>query len=83
MHNLEVVLIYVGVPVAVIMTIIGVVVARSATGGWRYRPGRPFSFTPVWLGDWPGEASDQGGLPRSPGERGEGKEGGGGASGRW
>jgi len=59
----ETVLIYAGIPLAVIATVYGIVYAGSARRGKRYRPGRPFEFRPVWflaapeqLGDGTGDS---------------------------
>ena len=46
---METVLIFVGIPAAVIATVYGLVYAGSARRGKRYRPGRPFEFRPVWF----------------------------------
>jgi len=46
---LETVLIFAGIPAAVIVAIYGIVYAGSARHGRRYRPGRPFEFRPVWF----------------------------------
>jgi hypothetical protein len=43
------VLIFAGIPVAVFVVIAGLVYAGSARRGKRYRPGRPYRFTPVWF----------------------------------
>lgn len=59
MQTFETALIIVGIPGAVIGLLICVFLARRTAGGWRYRPGRPFLFTPVWLG----QATDEGQPP--------------------
>ncbi|HET8658369.1 MAG TPA: hypothetical protein VFM55_05145 [Micromonosporaceae bacterium] len=41
-------LIFVGVPAAVVAVVAGLVYGGSRRGR-RYRPGRPFEFTPVWF----------------------------------
>jgi hypothetical protein len=46
---LETVLVFVGIPVAVVAVVAGLVYAGSTRPGKRYRPGRPFEFTPVWF----------------------------------
>jgi hypothetical protein len=43
------VLVFAGIPVAVFVVIAGLVYAGSARRGKRYRPGRPYRFTPVWF----------------------------------
>jgi hypothetical protein len=45
----ETLLIFVGVPTLIVLVIVGLVFAGGARRNRRYRPGRPFSFTPVWL----------------------------------
>jgi hypothetical protein len=42
-------LIYVGIPLAVIAIIFALVYASGARGAKRYRPGRPYDFAPVWF----------------------------------
>jgi len=46
---IETVLIYAGIPAAVVAVIYGAVFAGSAQRGRRYRPGRPFGYRPVWF----------------------------------
>jgi hypothetical protein len=46
---IDAVLVYVGIPAAVILVIFGLVYAGSSRRGRRYRPGRPFEFRPVWF----------------------------------
>jgi hypothetical protein len=46
---IETTLIFAGIPVAVILLISGAVYAGGARRSRRYRPGRPFDFTPVWF----------------------------------
>ncbi len=48
MSAIETVLIFVGIPGAVVAAIYGVVYAGSSQRGRRYRPGRAFTFRPVW-----------------------------------
>jgi hypothetical protein len=45
---LETVLVFGGIPLAVVLLVYGLVYASSGRGVRRYRPGRPFSFEPVW-----------------------------------
>jgi hypothetical protein len=49
LHTLQTVLVFAGVPAAVVAVITGLVFAGSADRNRRYRPGRPFVFTPVWF----------------------------------
>ncbi len=42
-------LIFVGIPLAVIVIIFALVYASGSRGAKRYRPGRPYSFAPVWF----------------------------------
>ncbi len=50
MSIIETVAVFVGIPAAVILTVYGLVYAGGTrSGSRRYRPGRPFDFTPVWF----------------------------------
>ncbi|WP_431727668.1 aa3-type cytochrome oxidase subunit CtaJ [Verrucosispora sp. TAA-831] len=65
-------LVFVGIPVAVVLVIAGLVYAgsRGGSGGGgakRYRPGRPFSFTPVWFLGKPEELADSAGTALAAG----------------
>ncbi|RIV31366.1 hypothetical protein D2L64_25755 [Micromonospora radicis] len=63
-------LVFVGIPVAVVLVIAGLVYAGSRSGGGgakRYRPGRPFSFTPVWFLGRPEELADSAGAALAAG----------------
>jgi hypothetical protein len=42
-------LVFVGVPLGVVLLIYGTVFAGASRRSRRYRPGRPFDFTPVWF----------------------------------
>jgi hypothetical protein len=57
-------------PAAIVLVITVLVYAGSGRrGGKRYRPGRPFEFTPVWFLSAPEPASGPGGasaLPHGP-----------------
>jgi hypothetical protein len=44
-----VILLLVGAAVAVYLIVAALVVAGNRRGSKRYRPGRPFSFSPVWF----------------------------------
>jgi hypothetical protein len=46
---IETTLIFAGIPLAVILLIAGAVYAGGSRRSRRYRPGRPFEFTPVWF----------------------------------
>ena len=57
----ETVLWFVVVPLAVILTVFGLVLAFSGSRrAKRYRPGRPYDFKPVWFTAAPGGPSDGG-----------------------
>ena len=49
MSIIETTLIFAGIPALVIVLIAGASYAGSARRSKRYRPGRPFDFTPVWF----------------------------------
>ncbi|WP_121156574.1 hypothetical protein [Micromonospora pisi] len=40
---------FVGIPAAVVLVIAVLALAGSGRSAKRYRPGRPFDFTPVWF----------------------------------
>lgn len=42
-------LIYVGIPLAVIAIIFALVYVSSTRAAKRYRPGRPYTYAPVWF----------------------------------
>lgn len=47
---IETLVVFVGIPLLVVAVITGLIFAGSArTNDRRYRPGRPFDFTPVWF----------------------------------
>jgi hypothetical protein len=46
---IETTLIFAGIPAAVILLVSGAVYANGSRRSKRYRPGRPFEFTPVWF----------------------------------
>lgn len=60
----ETLLVFVGIPAAAILVVAGLALAggRGAPGTKRYRPGRPFSFTPVWFLGRPEELADSAGA---------------------
>lgn len=50
MSNIEGILVFVGIPAAVVALVFGAVYGTTARRvNKRYRPGRPFSFAPVWF----------------------------------
>lgn len=51
----ETLLIFVVLPLAIIAVIVALTYAGSGHGARRYRPGRPFEFTPVWFLSSPGQ----------------------------
>lgn len=57
MTILETVLIFVGIPLAVYLLVVGLVYAPGVRRGGRYRPGRRYSFAPVWFVSRPEEVS--------------------------
>jgi hypothetical protein len=66
----DTVLVFVGIPAVVVLVIAGLVYAGSRSGGGgakRYRPGRPFSFTPVWFLGKPEELADSAGTALAAG----------------
>jgi hypothetical protein len=67
MSALETLLVFGGIPLAVVLTVYALVYATSGRVARRYRPGRPFSFEPVWYvaapTDQPGHASGDGDRP--------------------
>ena len=71
---IETVLVFVGIPAAVIAVVAGLVYGASARRGKRYRPGRPFQYTAVWFlsspegltGDREGLAGDRDTRPALP-----------------
>jgi hypothetical protein len=47
---IETLVVFAGIPLAVVAVIMGLVYAGGArSNDRRYRPGRPFEFTPVWF----------------------------------
>jgi hypothetical protein len=55
------VLVYVAIPLAVVL-VVSALVMGSPRGrqGRRYRPGRPYDFTPIWFIARPDQVSDHG-----------------------
>ncbi|HEX6500060.1 MAG TPA: hypothetical protein VF054_13660 [Micromonosporaceae bacterium] len=45
----QTVLIFVGIPLAVVLIVVGLVYLGGPRRGKRYRPGRPYEFAPVWF----------------------------------
>ncbi len=74
-------------PLAIIAVVYGLVYGASARRSRRYRPGRPYEFTPVWFLARPEQlgAQDDGqaALPAVPEPRPSGMGSKGGASGKW
>ncbi|MGH3736811.1 MAG: aa3-type cytochrome oxidase subunit CtaJ [Micromonosporaceae bacterium] len=54
MSILETLMVFVGVPAAIFAAVAGLVYLSSVRPARRYRPGRPFEFTPVWFLSAPG-----------------------------
>jgi hypothetical protein len=46
---METTLIFAGGPAAITLLVVGAVYAGGSRRSKRYRPGRPFEFTPVWF----------------------------------
>ncbi|GGM72389.1 hypothetical protein ACFFX1_53400 [Dactylosporangium sucinum] len=71
MSIIETTLIYAGIPVLVIVLITGAVFAGggSRRGSKRYRPGRPFEFTPVWFLSAPEQLTKATAARELPGTR--------------
>ncbi|MFI7429854.1 hypothetical protein ACIBPB_22920 [Micromonospora sp. NPDC049836] len=63
--------VFVGIPAAVVLVIAGLVFAGSGRGGGggakRYRPGRRFDFTPVWFLGRPEQLADSAGTALAAG----------------
>lgn len=62
----ETVLVFVGIPAVVAGVLALLIFGSSARRGPRYRPGRPFAFTPVWFTAAPGAAQAEPELPAIP-----------------
>lgn len=60
MSILQTVTVFVGVPAAMFAAIAGLVYVSSVRPGRRYRPGRPYEFTPVWFLSAPDQLSGDG-----------------------
>lgn len=67
---IETATIFAGIPLLVIVVITGMVYAGGAKRDRRYRPGRPFEFTPVWFLSAPAQASAAKPAERIGGDRG-------------
>lgn len=78
MSNLEVGLVFAGIPAAIIAVITLLTFLPELMRRPRYRPGQAWDHEPVWWIPDPGELGEQspGGRPASDGERG-------GARGSW
>lgn len=95
----QVLLVFAGIPLGVFLLLAAAVYGAASRHSRRYRPGRPFEFTPVWFlaaperiigpADLPAELTGAGMLPAgSSGELAERPTGSvhgvkGGASGSW
>ncbi len=84
MSIVETALVYGGIPVLVIGVLAVLVLGRGGGRPPRYRPGRPWTYEPVWYLPRPIEAGPSrpaltGGSPRAPGA----PRTRGGASGTW
>ena len=62
-------LVFVGIPAAVVLVISGLAMAGRSRSAKRYRPGRPFDFTPVWFLSSPEQLADSGGAALPAGEQ--------------
>ncbi|MFC3500889.1 hypothetical protein ACIBTV_10785 [Micromonospora sp. NPDC049366] len=65
-------LVFVGIPAAAVLVIGGLAYVASRGGGGgggakRYRPGRPFDFTPVWFLARPEQLADPAGAALAAG----------------
>jgi hypothetical protein len=60
------VLIYFGIPVLIVLVIAALTFAGGARSAPRYRPGRPFEFTPVWFLSSPEELAKRTGAAALP-----------------
>jgi hypothetical protein len=58
----DTVLVFVGIPAAITLIVTVLVMAGGGRTPTRYRPGRPFTFTPVWFLSAPDQVAE------SPGE---------------
>ncbi len=63
-------LVYLGIPAAAVLVIAGLAAIGGRRGGGgdkRYRPGRPFHFTPVWFLGRPEQLADSAGTALAAG----------------
>lgn len=66
----ETLVVFVGIPVAAVLLIAALAAAGSRGSGGgakRYRPGRPFDFTPVWFLGRPEQLADSAGTALAAG----------------
>jgi hypothetical protein len=63
---MQTLLYFVGIPVAVVLLVAAAVYAGGARRSRRYRPGRPFDFTPVWFLSYPGTLAHADGAHALP-----------------
>lgn len=70
MSILETVTVFVGIPAAVFAVVAALVYLSGVRPGRRYRPGRPYEFTPVWFVSSPGRvAADRAAIEVGPAQR--------------
>lgn len=55
-------LIFVGIPAAIVLIITVFVMVGGGRSAVRYRPGRPFRFTPVWFLSAPDQVAEVPGM---------------------
>ena len=63
MNILETALVYVGSPLAIALLLATAVYGRTATQPNRYRPGRPWTYEPVWFIGSPHNVPSRPALP--------------------
>jgi hypothetical protein len=62
---IETLVVFVGIPLAVVAVVYGLVYAGSGrSNDRRYRPGRPFEFAPVWFLSAPESQNDHVAAPK-------------------
>ena len=81
MSIIETTLVFAGIPAAVILLVAAAVYAGGSRRSKRYRPGRPFEFTPVWFLASPAKAAPGAALGVEGTQAAHGETGG--ASDRW
>jgi hypothetical protein len=63
MNAAQTALIYVGSPAAIALVLVAAVYGRTATQQNRYRPGRPWTYDPVWYVGSPKQLPARPALP--------------------